>query len=1289
MYLKSHLRGPAANIIAGFQSTVENYDDAVRILTNTYGRPEILRNKLWDKLLQLPPASESPQSQRATLCAVRATWTQLQHLKEDSSAIGTLRIIRAKFPRRTRERIGEFKNKGDPMWTVDELLDTLDTIIDRLENIEDADPSDYHSYNSQSVVRQHSLSPRRYPSEYRTGEAFTRYRTPSRSRRSPSRSLSPRSRHERSSSPYYPRRASYSPTRSRRAAPSDVQCAFCHNFGHLPDRCRTIPDARQRRVFVSRHKLCWLCLQPDHTYIDCDEPLCPYCSRIHHRSLCLKTLSVPRSPSPSPRQRYQDSHRSQSPRRVQFSEEAYRPSSRTSTRASSRGFQSRSPPPSRNRFSPTPSRRTSLSRRSRSPMSAVHSANCTLDVHGTTNDTRSDSPDDHSPARTDVHPPSSCTSVCHDQSTPQEPRLMVVHAVTRNYKTNKSELLTVFLDSGSQYSFICTALAKHLGLSFRNTRTITTLTFGGHQYTESSEVTLTLWDQYDYPIQLELWTREKITTVPRTNNCYDSTIVDPADRVEVDVLLGIDNYWRVVDLHRNEKLPSGLILSHTRFGPVLSGIQHPVVSNTLSTIHNFSDEDEPESERSIRSFLGLDVLGLDEGEDVDADVIRQFFSKDPANRLKEQILANTYVDNLIIGADSNQECLTKCKQCKDIFARMCMNLREFMSNSQSTMLSIPEHDRMTIHGHFVKFLGIKWDPKLDVLHVPINIAHQPVTSKRTALRVYASTFDPLGLLTPLLVRPKMFIQDLWEAGYDWDDPFTEEDAQRWNNIVQEMSDFHSHVPRYLGSTCDDAYDLVLCSDASKRIYATVAYVLTCESNNKPQSTLFFAKAKLAPPGAITIPRMELLACHMAAKMAKFLIGQCKVSFRSIRFLTDSQIVLYWIQSRKPLKTYVANRVRYIRRVLDELRADNIATGFYYLDTDNNPADCATRGLTASEFQNHMWWTGPSFFMTPSSQWPWKNLEPSVTFPPGAEVEELKVVTTSMNTILESYTSFVPFTRTNSYTKLVRVTAYVLKFLAKVRHRARTRCHHENQDTQSILSTMDTTPVVTPKDFTTAESLLIREHYRECQQRLNSSYMKKFRTTCDEDGIIRIEAILNTRPLFPVNSSDPDTNVAIRPIDLITSDFQVARLTGNIPQKIANASSESYRALRTRYKSLQEDLDHFWQLWQTEYLDALAQRQVRRTNGQSSKKPPRVGEVVLVKQDAHRSTWPLALILELYTSSDGNIRSAKIRTAKKKILERSINHLVPLEIVADEETIPERGYEQHLAVKDTPCGTSKE
>ncbi|CAJ0596734.1 unnamed protein product [Cylicocyclus nassatus] len=427
----------------------------------------------------------------------------------------------------------------------------------------------------------------------------------------------------------------------------------------------------------------------------------------------------------------------------------------------------------------------------------------------------------------------------------------------------------------------------------------------------------------------------------------------------------------------------------------------------------------------------------------------------------------------------------------------------------------------------------------------------------------------------------MFIQDLWEFGYDWDDPLTEADIEKWNTIVQEISDFHSQVPRHHGVTCDNAYDLVLCSDASKRVYATAVYILTRHANDSPRPTLLFAKAKLAPPGAITIPRMELLACHMAAKTAKILISQCKI----------------------------------IRRVLDELRADNIATGFYYLNTDNNPADCATRGLTATELQDHLWWTGPSFFATPSSQWPWKSLEPSVSSLPGAEAEELKAVTTSTNTISEPYVSFVPFTRTNSYIKLIRVTAYVLKFLARVRHRVETRCHREHQDVQSILGTMDITPVVTPDDFTTAESLLIREHYREGQQQLDSPSMKKFRTTCDKDGNIRVDRRM----------SNAQTDNSTNPI-LILSDHPLCYML-------------------------------------------IIDRSYARTVSLAG--PPRVGEVVLVRQDAHRSTWPLALILELNASSDGNVRSAKIRTAKKKILKRSINHLVPLEIVADDDTIPER------------------
>ncbi|KAL6734854.1 hypothetical protein Aduo_005348 [Ancylostoma duodenale] len=42
LYLKTHLEGNAAKLIANFKLTAENYDDAVRIVSNTYNRPELL-----------------------------------------------------------------------------------------------------------------------------------------------------------------------------------------------------------------------------------------------------------------------------------------------------------------------------------------------------------------------------------------------------------------------------------------------------------------------------------------------------------------------------------------------------------------------------------------------------------------------------------------------------------------------------------------------------------------------------------------------------------------------------------------------------------------------------------------------------------------------------------------------------------------------------------------------------------------------------------------------------------------------------------------------------------------------------------------------------------------------------------------------------------------------------------------------------------------------------------------------------------------------------------------------
>ncbi|RCN23889.1 hypothetical protein ANCCAN_30422 [Ancylostoma caninum] len=148
-------------------------------------------------------------------------------------------------------------------------------------------------------------------------------------------------------------------------------------------------------------------------------------------------------------------------------------------------------------------------------------------------------------------------------------------------------------------------------------------------------------------------------------------------------------------------------------------------------------------------------------------------------------------------------------------------------------------------------------------------------------------------------------------------------------------------------------------------------------------------------------------------------------------------------------------------------------------------------------------------------------------------------------------------------------------------------------------------------------------------------------------------------------SHSDQNLVLRPIDLINPYFRLGRLSNTTPLRYEESSNESYESITSYYADLRKTLDHFWELWQKEYLAALAEKNAKRSSRkQAAKCQPRVGDIVLIRQEnIPRSMWPMGLVLELLTSKDGLPRSARLRTGKKNILERSVNHLVPLEVTA--------------------------
>lgn len=56
----------------------------------------------------------------------------------------------------------------------------------------------------------------------------------------------------------------------------------------------------------------------------------------------------------------------------------------------------------------------------------------------------------------------------------------------------------------------------------------------------------------------------------------------------------------------------------------------------------------------------------------------------------------------------------------------------------------------------------------------------------------------------------------------------------------------------------------------------------------------------------------------------------------------------------------------------------------------------------------------------------------------------------------------------------------------------------------------------------------------------------------------------------------------------------------------------------------------------------------------------MGDVVHIHEDSPRGTWQLAKVVELFKSNDKLIRSAKVVLPNGKYLNRSLQHLYPLE-----------------------------
>ncbi|KAM4593953.1 uncharacterized protein PAE49_010961 [Odontesthes bonariensis] len=242
-------------------------------------------------------------------------------------------------------------------------------------------------------------------------------------------------------------------------------------------------------------------------------------------------------------------------------------------------------------------------------------------------------------------------------------------------------------------------------------------------------------------------------------------------------------------------------------------------------------------------------------------------------------------------------------------------------------------------------------------------------------------------------------------------------------------------------------------------------------------------------------------------MAELVESELDISVDSLQFYTDSKVVLGYIYNQtRRFYMYVSNRVQRIRKSTKPEQ-------WHYVRTTQNPADHATRSVSAVELANTTWITGPPFLSLP---------EGAST----SEEESYDLVAPDLDTEVRSHATMlsVPpanlgshrFERFSSWKSLVRAIAFLTHVTQS--HGSSAMVKHKDCNGWHLCKGPHTA-----EELLKAGTLIIKSVQRETYSKEFSclaagkniskdSPLGKLNIYVDEDGLLRIGGRLNQSAL---------------------------------------------------------------------------------------------------------------------------------------------------------------------------------
>ena len=282
----------------------------------------------------------------------------------------------------------------------------------------------------------------------------------------------------------------------------------------------------------------------------------------------------------------------------------------------------------------------------------------------------------------------------------------------------------------------------------------------------------------------------------------------------------------------------------------------------------------------------------------------------------------------------------------------------------------------------------------------------------------------------------MILRDLCRRGLDWDDKIPPEDLTRWEDWLQELPKLEQFAverclkPKNFGRIVSS--QLHSFADASQEGYGAVTYLRVVNENGDAHCAFLMGKSRQTPQKSITIPRLELSAAVVATRLNKMMRCELDIAIDDEFYWSDSTCVLSYIANQdKRFQTFVANR-------LTTIHEGSRPTQWKYVETSSNPADDASRGLSAEELiRNKRWINGPAFLWEKEDQWP---KQPDVSKEVKEDDPEVKKEKKTFSAVSTAETD--PLDRMmqscSSWYKLKKLIAWMLRYRSHLLRESRRR-----------------------------------------------------------------------------------------------------------------------------------------------------------------------------------------------------------------------------------------------------------